>query len=140
MHYALLAVFIVWFVFLAPLRVIVATAVGCLLVATATRRIASAVAGMPIGYGASIRAVALAVTLTLVTLMILTGHAVHDGVTFAAVNAITAVPILLAAYVFGFHLCLGTTLPSSILIAFLSSLVSIAIVFAIRWFTVTVIA
>lgn len=103
MHYALVAVVIVWFVFLAPIRVVAVTSVGCFLIAASVRAVASALSGMQISYGTAIKAVFLSVFLLLITMLMIAGGLSHFSLlTLVVLNPLVVLVSLFGAYVLGY--------------------------------------
>lgn len=133
MHYAFITLALVWFVVLAPIRVIAITAIGCFLIASAVRIFTSVVANLKVSYTASIKAVLLSASLSLVTLLLIAGSLTGFSISnVLALNPLVILAALLGSYIWGYQLCLGTTFGASSLIAVLSAIASVAILFGIR--------
>lgn len=133
MHNVLVILAVIWFAFLAPPRVVAITAAGAILIAFSVRAIATHVAGAPVALSSSIKAVSLSLIFFTIALLFLVGGFQHF--TFAvlvALNPAVVPAILLVAYILGFHLCLPTSFGGSAVVAVLSTLASVAIIFGLR--------
>ncbi|GAA5163691.1 hypothetical protein [Viridibacterium curvum] len=133
MHYFLLTFVFLWFAFVAPLRVVLLTAACCLAIAFGVRLVAHAIAGVSVGYGKAITAVLLSAFLLLLTLLLIAGgFRDMSWIKFMALNPLSILFMLVASYVVGYHLCLGTQLWASSVIALLSAVITVGVIFSAR--------
>lgn len=129
MSYVLIVIAGLWFAMLVSAKALLLTLAGGLLLAAFVSRLASAFAGMPIGMGAALKAVLSSGLLAALASFFLLGSVLAGG---GLSTLVLAIPILLVAFTAGFHLTLGTTLPSSIAIAFLSAMLATGLVTVLR--------
>jgi hypothetical protein len=133
MHYVLIVLGLIWLAFLLPPPVAAIVALAILLVAFAIKTIASWITGMDVSFGAAVRAMFLSLLFFVLTALALVGGLQH--LTFAVIAGLhpAVVPAcLLGAYVAGFHVALPTNLGASVVVAVLSTLASVAILFGLR--------
>ncbi len=133
MHNVLVILALIWFAFLAPLRVVAITAVGAFLISAAVRAITTYVSGAQVTYSSSIKAVFLSIIFFVIAVLFLVGGFQHF--TFAALvalNPLVVPAVLLGAYILGFHLCLPTNFGGSAVVAALSTVASVAVIFGLR--------
>lgn len=103
---------------------------GGILLAVAVSRFASAIVDMPVSFGAALNAIIMSGGLVAMVAFfslgsMLSGHPVQA--------ILLSGPLLLIAFILGFHLSLGARLAASIAIAVFSSLLSMALFLLIRW-------
>ena len=133
MHIVLIILGIVWFAFLAPPKVVAITAVGCFLIAASVKTIVSTTTGMQVSYLSSIKAVFLSTFLVSIALLMPAGGFTHFTFAFVlALNPVVVPASLLGAYILGFDLCLPISFGASALVAFLSTIASVAIIYGLK--------
>ena len=135
MHYLLLIAAMLWFAFVAPLKVTLATTLFVLLTLMLVRLAAHAVIGMQVSFGEAAKAVSLSFVFLAIVLFTLIsfyygpkGVNIHlSGLATYAVFGST-----LAAYILGYKIGLGITFGASAVIALVSSVASVAAFLLIR--------
>lgn len=133
MHIVLIILGSIWFAFIAPPHVVAITAVACFLIAASVKTVVACTTGMQVGLWSSIKAVSLSLLLVFVVLLMFAGGLQHFTIAFfLALNPVVVLISLLGAYVLGFHLCLPTTFGASALVALLSTIASVAIIYGLK--------
>lgn len=135
MHYLLLISAIIWFSFIAPLKVTLATTLFVLLTLVIVRFSAQAVTGLQASFGEAAKALSLSFLFLAIALFTLVsfyygpkGVSIHlTGLGIYVVFGAT-----LAAYVLGFKLGLGISFGASAVIALISSVASTVAFMLIR--------
>ncbi|MBK0394706.1 hypothetical protein [Ramlibacter algicola] len=133
MQYILLVGAFLAFAFLAPLKFTVVSLVLLFLVASIVIVAARAIADVQPTYGQALKAVGLSLFFAAIALFTLLSFSSGTGITsFSGFSALAVVGLLLASYVLGFSMALGTTFGASTAIATLSTIASGALLWGAR--------
>ncbi len=119
MHYFLLIGAFLWFAFMAPPMVTLATMVSFGLVAMVGARTATAVTGAPASWGEVLRSMGLAFAFTCLALF--------GMMAVGAVNLVFLIAALLGACVMGFKIGMGVQFGAACIIALVTTVLSAAL-------------
>jgi hypothetical protein len=125
MHYILIIGAFLWFAFLAPPMVTLATAGSFALIAMIGARTAQAVTGAPASMGAVLRSVGLAFVFAGIALFGLTA-------VMGPVNFVLLATAVFAAYVMGFSISLEVDFGPALVIAVVTTVASVGLYFLIK--------
>ncbi|MET3495807.1 hypothetical protein [Variovorax boronicumulans] len=133
MHYLLFIGACVFFAFMAPLKLTIAVCALVLFVTVVVKISAQVVSGVTPTLGESFKAVfyaSLAVALALLGYMsFFSGTGIHH---VTSAPALVAMAGLFVAYTLGFQIGIGTSFGASAIIAFISTLLSGAILWSVK--------
>jgi hypothetical protein len=133
MHYLLFIGAFLFFAFMAPVKVTVVTCMLLLLVTSVVKVSANAVANTNTTFGEAFKAVGLSFFFGVVALFTLVSFSKGTGTsTFSGLSAMAVLCALLASYVLGFKVALGTSFASSAVIALISTIISGVVLWAAR--------
>lgn len=136
MHYLLLIGAILWFAFIAPLKVTLATCLFVLVILSVVRFTAQAVTGVQATYGEAAKAVTLSFVLLVSAMLawVSLSFSVPKGanIQVSELGSYVVFGSTLAAYILGFKFGLGVTFGASAVIALISSVASTVAFILIR--------
>lgn len=136
MHYLLLIGAILWFAFIAPLKVTLATCLFVLVILSVVRFTAQAVTGVQATYGEAAKAVTLSFVLLVSAMLAWASFSfsVPKGanIQVSELGSYVVFGSTLAAYILGFKFGLGVTFGASAVIALISSVASTVAFILIR--------
>lgn len=133
MHYLLFIGAFLFFAFIAPLKVTLATCLLLLLVTTIVRFTARAVAGVEASYGEAAKAMGLSFFFLFLAFFALLSFAKGTGVTqFTGLAGHLVFAAFFVAYVLGFKLSLGLSFGASAVVAVVSTVASTGLFFLFR--------
>ena len=133
MHYLLFICAFLFFAFIAPLKVTLATCLLLLLVTTAVRFTTRAVAGVESSYGEAAKAVGLSFFFLVIALLVLLSFAKGTGITqFTGLAGYLVFVAFFVAYVLGFKLSLGASFGASAVVAVVSTVASTVLFLVFR--------
>lgn len=125
MHYLLFIGAFLFFAFIAPMKVTLATCVLLLLVTTIIRYATKAVAGVESSYGEAAKAMALSFFFLVLAFFALLSFAKGTGVTqFTGLAGHLVFMAFFASYVLGFKVSLGLSFAPSAIVAIVSTVAS----------------
>lgn len=133
MHYLLLIGAIVWFAFLASLKVTLAMALSLLLITSVIRYSAQAISGASVSFGDAFKAIGTSIVFLVIAIVTLLSFLAGNGV-----HRISGLPVLavlggfLSAYVLGFKFSLGISFARSAVVAFIATLASTGAFYVVR--------
>jgi hypothetical protein len=136
MQYLLLIGAILWFAFIAPLKVTLATCLFVLVMLSIVRFSAQTVTGVQATFGEAAKAIGLSLVFLVIAILawVSLSFGVPKGmsVQISGLGGYAVFGSTLAAYVFGFKLGLGISFGSSAVIALISSAASTVAFMLIR--------
>jgi hypothetical protein len=133
MHYLLFLGAFLFFAFIAPLKITLATCLMLLIITTVVRFTTRAVAGVESSYGEATKAMALSFFFLVIAFFTLLSFASGTGVTqFTGLAGYLVFLAFFAAYVLGFKLSLGISFIASSLVAVVSAVASTGLFFLFR--------
>lgn len=125
MHYLLLIGALLWFSFLVPLKVTLATTVSLALITSLIRYVAYSMSGVAVTLGDAVKAIGNSFLFLVVTVFTLLSFLKGSGVThISGLPGIAVFGAFLAAYVLGFQVSLRLSFGASAVIALVSTLAS----------------
>ena len=124
MHYLLLIGALLFFAFMAPLKVTLATCLLLLIIPTVVKISAQSVVGLDFSFGEAFKAVALSFIFISVALFTLVSFVIGTSAHISGLPSLAVLAGIFSAYVLGFSLALGTTFGASAVIALISTVVS----------------
>lgn len=125
MHYLLLIGAVLWFSFLVPIKVTLATSVSLLLITSLIRHLAYAIGGVAVSYGDAFKAIGNSFVFLAVAVFTLLSFLKGSGIAhISGLPGIAVFGTFLAAYVLGFQVSLRLSFGTSALIALASTLAS----------------
>ena len=131
---------ILWFAFIAPMKVTIVAIILALVVSTAVRFSAKAIAGATLTHLEALKAVCLSLLLVCLAIVMMFSFAAGAPSMPRSLAAISAPIVILGpliGYTFGFKIALEVGILQSSLIAILSSGISIGVIFALNKFIVS---
>ncbi|OOG44164.1 hypothetical protein [Polaromonas sp. A23] len=133
MHYLLFIGAFLFFAFIAPLKVTLATCAMLLIVTAVIRFTTRAVAGVESSYGEAAKAMGLSFFFVVIAFFVLLSFSTGTGVTqFTGLAGYLVFVAFLLSYVLGFKLSLGLSLGVSAIVAVISTVASTALFLAFR--------
>jgi hypothetical protein len=133
MHYLLFIGAFLFFAFIAPLKVTLATCAMLLIVTTVIRFTTRTVAGVESSYGEAAKAMGLSFFFVVIAFFVLLSFSKGTGVAqFTGLAGYLVFAAFLLSYVLGFKLSLGLPLGASAIVAVISTVASTALFFAFR--------
>ncbi len=133
MHYLLFVGAFLFFAFIAPLKVTLATCLLLLIVMTIIRVMTKAVAGAESSYAEAAKAVGLSFFFLVVAVLALLNFSSNTGITqFTGLAAGLVFFVFFAAYVLGFKLSLGIPFGPSAVVAVVSTVASTVLFLVFR--------
>lgn len=133
MHYLLLMGVIIWFAFLAPMKVTVVTSLFLLLVTSLIRYSAQAIGGAEVSFSEAVKAIGSSIFFLVIAaftlLSFLVGSPIHK---ISGLPAIAVLGGFFFAYVLGFKLSLGISFASGAAVALIATIVSTGAFFFLR--------
>ena len=135
MHYLLLIGAILWFAFIAPLKVTLATSLFILLILALVRFSAQAVTGAQASFGEAAKAVSLSfifLAIAIFTLISFSYSPKGVNIELSGLAGFAVFGATLAAYILGYKLGLGISFVASAVIALISSVASMVAFMLIR--------
>lgn len=125
MHYLLLIGAVLWFSFLVPLKVTLATAVSLVLITSVIRYVAHTLSGVAISFGDAVKAIGNSFIFLVVAGFTLLSLSKGTGITrISGLPGIAVFGAFLVAYILGFQISLRLSFGSSSVIALVSTLAS----------------
>lgn len=125
MHYLLVIGTLLWFSFLVPLKVTLATGISLLLITSIIRYVAHAMSGVDISFGDAIKAIGSSFIFLAVAVFTLLSFLKGTGVThISGLPGMAVFGAFLAAYVLGFQVSLRLSFGTSSVIALISTAAS----------------
>jgi len=125
MHYLLLIGAILWFSFLVPLKVTLATAVSLVLITAVIRYVAHTLSGVAISFSDAVKAIGNSFIFLVIAVFTLLSFLKGTGITrISGLPGIAAFGAFLAAYILGFQVSLRLSFGISSVIALVSTLAS----------------
>lgn len=125
MHHLLLIGAILWFSFLAPLKVTLATVVSLVAITSLIRYLAYAMSGIAISYGDAVKAIGNSFIFLAVAVFTLLSFLKGSGIThIAGLPGLAVFGAFLAAYVLGFQVSLRLSFGTSSILALASTAAS----------------
>jgi hypothetical protein len=135
MHYLLFIGAFLFFAFIAPLKVTLATCVMLFLVIAVVRFTTRAMAGVDSSYAESAKAVGLSFFFLVIAIFVLLSFAKGTGITnFTGLAGYLVFMTFFVAYVLGFKLSLGISSGASAVVAVVSTVLSTALFLGFRSF------
>ena len=133
MHYLLFIGAFLFFAFIAPLKVTLATCLLLLLITAIVRFTTRAVAGVETSYGEAAKAMGLSFFFLVVAFFTLLSFAKGTGVTqFTGLAGHVVFAAFFVAYVLGFKLSLGLSFGASAVVAIVSTVASTVLFFLFK--------
>ena len=135
MHYLLLIGAIIWFAFIAPLKITLITSLFVLLSLTIVRFTTQAVTGDQVTFGEAAKAVSLSFIFLAIVIFTLISfsYGLHGvSIHIAGLAAYVIFGATLVAYIFGYRMGLGISFGASAIIALISSVASVVTFMLIR--------
>lgn len=125
MHYLLVIGTLLWFSFLVPLKVTLATGISLLLITSIIRYVAHAMSGVAISFGDAIKAIGNSFIFLAVAVFTLLSFLKGTGVThISGLPGMAVFGAFLVAYVLGFQVSLRLSFGTSSVIALVSTAAS----------------
>ena len=125
MHSLLLIGTVLWFSFLVPLKVTLATVISLLLITSLIRYVAHSMSGVTISFGDAVKAIGNSFILLVVAVFTLLSFLKGTGVTqISGLPGIGIFGAFLAAYILGFQISLRLSFGISSVVALVSTLAS----------------
>lgn len=125
MHYLLLIGALLWFSFLVPLKVTLATTVSLALITSLIRYVAYSMSGVAVTLGDAVKAIGNSFLFLVVAVFTLLSFLKGSGVThISGLPGIAVFSAFLAAYILGFQVSLRLSFGASAVIALVSTLAS----------------
>lgn len=125
MHSLLLIGAILWFSFLVPLKVTLATAVSLVLITSIIRYVAHSMSGVAISFGDAVKAIGNSFIFLVIAVFTLFSFLKGTGVThISGLPGLGVFGAFLAAYILGFQVSLRLSFGTSSVIALVSTLAS----------------
>ena len=136
MQYLLLIGAILWFAFIAPLKVTLATCLFVLVILSIVRFSAQAVTGVQATYGEAAKAVSLSFVFLVIAIFTWVSLSLGDpkgvSIQISGLGGYAVFGATLAAYILGFKVGLGISFGASAVIALISSVASTVAFILIR--------
>lgn len=133
MHYLLLIGAMLWFSFLVPLKVTLATAISLSVITALIRHLAHSMSGVTVSFGDAVKAIGSSFIFLLVAVFTLLSFLKGSGVTrISGLPGLAVFGAFLAAYVLGFQVSLRLSFGTSSVIALASTAASTGAFFLSR--------